>query len=330
MEAVVFISHSSRDRKTAETLCKALESRGISCWISSRDIGPGQNFQEAIVKAVRTARAMVMVFTSHANNSDEIKKELALASQHRLPVLPVRVEDVVPSDAFTYEFATRQWIDVFDDWERAVGQLAAHVEELVGKDGAAPRRVAEPRAKPAKTGRTWAIAGLAGAAVVTLVAAGIFWLRPHQPAEPLAAAKDVAGAVKGLAPPSGPGPAAVTIGGKWVSTALTNPYDRESKSVLHFDFDQQGQTLFGTVTEVLGEAREITPDSRGSKHGIEGGEVKGDSISFFTRSTTTSGDGEHPYQETYRGTIKGGAIDFVRQNNVPTGGDLEKFTATRE
>ena len=88
MIAQVFLSHSSKDQKAARTICAALENRGLKCWIASRDVGPGENFQEAIVRAIRTAKVMVLVFTSHANNSDEIKKELVLASQNRLAIIP--------------------------------------------------------------------------------------------------------------------------------------------------------------------------------------------------------------------------------------------------
>jgi hypothetical protein len=119
----IFISYSSIDQKIAETICDALQSRGYRCWISCRDIGPGENFQEAIVKAIRSARLMVLVFTGNANNSDEIKKEVVLAGRHRVTVVPVRVEDVVPNDALAYEFATRQWIDLFKDWERQIDIL---------------------------------------------------------------------------------------------------------------------------------------------------------------------------------------------------------------
>jgi hypothetical protein len=123
----VFITYSSKDQKVARTICTALENRGIACWISSRDVEPGQNFQEQIVKAIRASKTMVLVFTANANNSNEIKKELALASQNNLVVIPVRIEDVTPNEAFAYEFATRQWIDLFDDWENSI----AHLVELI-------------------------------------------------------------------------------------------------------------------------------------------------------------------------------------------------------
>jgi hypothetical protein len=119
----IFISHSSKDQKVARTICTALENRGLTCWVYSRNIQPGQNFQEQIVRAIRAAKIMVLVFTANANSSNEIKKELAIASQNNLVVIPVRIEDVIPNEAFTYEFATRQWIDLFEDWEASIARL---------------------------------------------------------------------------------------------------------------------------------------------------------------------------------------------------------------
>ena len=82
MSASIFISHAGQDLKVANTLCRALEGRGFKCWISGRDILPGENFQVAIVRAIRAARIMLLVFTGNSNNSEEMTKELALASQH--------------------------------------------------------------------------------------------------------------------------------------------------------------------------------------------------------------------------------------------------------
>ena len=74
---------------------------------------------------------MILVFSSNANNSAEIKKELALASRHNLTVIPVRIEDVAPSGAFDYELAPRQWIDLFGDWEESIAELLAHISAVL-------------------------------------------------------------------------------------------------------------------------------------------------------------------------------------------------------
>lgn len=128
MNAKIFISFASQDQKVATTLCSALESRGFQCWIACRDILPGENFQVAIVRAIREAQIMLLVFTANSNTSEEMNKELALASQNKLIVVPLRIEDVRPNDAFAYEFATRQWVDFFADWEQAMQQLAHRIE----------------------------------------------------------------------------------------------------------------------------------------------------------------------------------------------------------
>ena len=295
--AEVFISHSSRDRKIALTLCHALEERGLACWISSRDIGPGDNFQEAIVRALRGARAMVLVFTSNANSSDEIKKEMALASQNHLAVIPVRVEDVVPADAFTYEFATRQWVDVFDNWEHSLGRLADHVKDIVGVAAGASHPNIPIARPPARRLGLGLAAGIGVFALACAAAGGYLWMSSAAPLD---------------------------ISGQWVTAPLPNPYDANEKSILRFDLHQRGETLFGTVTEAVVGAGE-------DKKGIRAGLVKDGTVTFYTMGVTSGDQGaDHLYKETYHGLVKPAEIDFIRQNDLPTGGIPERFVAKRE
>ena len=176
--ALVFVSYATADRKQALSVCKAIERRGISCWISTRDVQPGENYQEAIVRALRGSRAMVLVFSEAANNSDEIKKELSLASRYHIPVMALRIEDVEPSDAFAYELSTRQWIDAFSGWDRSIDSLVHRLGEL----SRSPQRASTPStpapARAKATGKRTVI--IAFAALVMLAAIGAAWwfLRP--------------------------------------------------------------------------------------------------------------------------------------------------------
>jgi formylglycine-generating enzyme required for sulfatase activity len=224
----IFISYSSKDQKTAEAICTAIENRGHPCWISSRDIGPGENFQTQIVRAIRHAKIMVLVFSAHANNSEEIKKELVLAGQSRLVVIPVRVEDVTPDEAFAYEFATRQWIDVFGDWEHAIGRVVHQIEAVIGEEEAeaatpkpaedkpaasaappppaAPAAPAAPPPAPTAPRKSPMAAILGGAAVVILILAGLLvWqMWPKHGAPPPSASAPI-GPVGTNQAPSAPG-----------------------------------------------------------------------------------------------------------------------------
>jgi tetratricopeptide (TPR) repeat protein len=172
--APVFISYATADRKQALSACKAIESRGLACWISSRDVAPGENYQEAIVRAIRIAPAMVLLFSSAANNSDEIKKELSLASRFRVPVIALRIEEVEPSDAFAYELSTRQWIDAFDSWDKSIDALVSRVAQMSGEESTA---VSTPVGVAAISRRALTI--LATLLLVLASAGGLWWwLRP--------------------------------------------------------------------------------------------------------------------------------------------------------
>jgi hypothetical protein len=186
VSAPIFISYSSKDQQIAETIYQALEARGLDCWIASRDVHPGENFQEAIVRALRSAKAMLLVFTSNANNSDEIKKELVLAGRNSVTVVPVRVEDVVPNDAFTYEFATRQWIDLFTDWERHIELLASRLGQILqaansgeGGTAAAASIVLSPKpvGRRSSSNQTLLFASVL-AVLLILVGGAAIYLRP--------------------------------------------------------------------------------------------------------------------------------------------------------
>lgn len=175
----VFVSYATADRKEALSLCKALEGRGTICWISTRDVAPGENYQEAIVRALRNARAMVLVFSEAANNSDEIKKELSLASRYHIPVMALRIEDVEPSDAFAYELSTRQWIDAFASWDKSIDALVQHI----GRVSSAPsgngtvEHATQHRRATAKSHRT--LFAAAAAVLLLAIVAGAWWaLRP--------------------------------------------------------------------------------------------------------------------------------------------------------
>ena len=171
-----FISYATADRDEASKICKAIELRGTSCWISVRDVAPGANYQEAIVHSIRSARALILIFSAAANKSDEIKKELSLASRYRVPVMALRIEDVEPSDAFAYELSTRQWIDAFQGRDRAIDSLVNRLDQLSGAEPDAA--TIAPPARRRMTFVTQRRMGISAAAGVLLLmfAAAAWWL----------------------------------------------------------------------------------------------------------------------------------------------------------
>jgi hypothetical protein len=109
----VFISYSSKDKPSADATCAVLESKGIRCWIAPRDITPGADWGETIVDALHTSRALVLVFSTNANLSQQIKREVERAVNAGLPVIPLRIENVMPAKSLEYFLSTPHWLDAF-------------------------------------------------------------------------------------------------------------------------------------------------------------------------------------------------------------------------
>ena len=90
----VFISYSSVDKTSAETVCSVLEEKGISCWIAPRDITPGLDFAEAIIDGIKSSKLFILVYSSNSGNSRQVIREVDRAVHTGLPVINLRLEDI--------------------------------------------------------------------------------------------------------------------------------------------------------------------------------------------------------------------------------------------
>jgi hypothetical protein len=133
----VFISYSSKDKPTADAACAVLESKGIRCWIAPRDITPGADWGEAIIDGINGARVFVLVFSSNANSSQQIKREVERAVNHGLPIIPLRIEDVQPGKSLEYFLSMPHWLNALTPpLEKHLNYLAEVVRHIL--DGKPP------------------------------------------------------------------------------------------------------------------------------------------------------------------------------------------------
>jgi hypothetical protein len=109
----VFISYAQADRAAAAAVLARLEAGGIDCWIAPRDITPSASWAEEIIDAIAAAQVMVLMFSSSANASQQVHREVERAVHRGLAVLPMRLEDVLPSKSLEYFLSTQHWMDAF-------------------------------------------------------------------------------------------------------------------------------------------------------------------------------------------------------------------------
>jgi chaperonin GroEL len=120
----VFISYASPDKVVADAVCARLEAKGIRCWIAPRDVLAGSEYSESILTAIEQCRAMVLVFSAHANESQHIRREVERAMSKGKVILPFRIQDVLPSGALEFCISNTHWLDALTP------PLEAHIETL--------------------------------------------------------------------------------------------------------------------------------------------------------------------------------------------------------
>jgi hypothetical protein len=140
-----FISYASPDKTVADAVCARLENSGIRCWIAPRDVTPGMNYGTAIGDAIREARVMVLVFSSSANKSPQVPREVERAVSLAVPIIPFRIENVAPEKPLDYFISSVHWLDAMTPpMERHIDSLATTVRKLL----APPPRPAAPPPPP--------------------------------------------------------------------------------------------------------------------------------------------------------------------------------------
>ena len=121
----VFVSYSSHDKPTADAVVARLEAARLRCWIAPRDILPGMEWGEGILDGISRSRLMVLVFSSSANASPQIRREVERAVNKGLPIVPFRIEEVMPSRSLEYFLSSPHWLDALTP------PVEAHIQKLI-------------------------------------------------------------------------------------------------------------------------------------------------------------------------------------------------------
>jgi formylglycine-generating enzyme len=133
----VFISHPHQDKAVADAACAKLEAEGIRCWIAPRDIAPSADWAGSIIDAIDGCRVMILIFSEHANRSRQVRREVQHAFEKEKPVVPFRIENVMPEGALAYYMPSVHWLDALTPpVEQHLEKLVASVKSLVQMDRA--------------------------------------------------------------------------------------------------------------------------------------------------------------------------------------------------
>ncbi len=131
LDKYIFISHSSKDSGKVNEIVSFLESSGVKCWISTRDITPGSDWAETIYDAISNSSGMLLIYSSNVNRSGQIRNELDIATNLEIPIIPLKMEDVEFSKGVKYFTNSHQWLDASGGWKHVSDLLLSSINKTL-------------------------------------------------------------------------------------------------------------------------------------------------------------------------------------------------------
>ena len=119
MSAEVFISYASQNRDRILDLVERLRGAGVSVWIDQMGIEGAAMWSQQIVAAIRDCKVLILAISKNSASSENVVKELALASEGRKRILPVFIEEADIPETMAYQLAGIQRVEFFEGNEEA-------------------------------------------------------------------------------------------------------------------------------------------------------------------------------------------------------------------
>ena len=164
----VFISHSSKDKTTADAICHSLEQNGIRCWIAPRDVRGGHTYATEIIEGIEGCSVMVLVFSKNSNISEDVANEIQNAFSNGKAIIPYRLDDTKMTKEMQYFLSRKHWIEAYPN-DKVFTELVTEVKKSLGKGDVS----VTPTPPPLTTRPKWLTPTVAVAAVLVVCVAAI-------------------------------------------------------------------------------------------------------------------------------------------------------------
>jgi hypothetical protein len=110
----VFVSYARANSDKVLPVIEAAKGEGRSFWVDTQVLGGGESWAGEIVRAIRSAKGVLVMCSKAAFESDHVKREIYLADRYHKKLVPVFVEDATPPEDFEYFFAGVQFLKLFE------------------------------------------------------------------------------------------------------------------------------------------------------------------------------------------------------------------------
>ena len=132
MSTEVFISYAAKDRTRVLDLVERLRAAGVSLWIDQMGIEGATMWSQEIVAAIRNCKVLILAISENSAGSENVVKEVALASEGRKRILPVYIRQAEIPESMAYQLAGIQRIEFFEGREDAALQAIIRALSKLG------------------------------------------------------------------------------------------------------------------------------------------------------------------------------------------------------
>ncbi len=124
MSSEVFISYASKDKERILDMVERLRESGVTVWIDQGGIEGATMWSQEIVEAIDGCKVLILAISPHSVDSENVIKELALASERHKKILPLCLEKSGIPKSMEYQLAGIQRVEYLAGQEQA-GHMAA-------------------------------------------------------------------------------------------------------------------------------------------------------------------------------------------------------------
>lgn len=129
--ADVFISYKAEEFDEANWVRSMLENNCISCWMAPMSISGGSSYAVEIPKAIKSAKAFVLILSEKCQRSIWVPREIDQAINEGKTILPFMIEDCPLKEDFNFYLSNVQRYPAFKGKESAVKQMIADIHAVL-------------------------------------------------------------------------------------------------------------------------------------------------------------------------------------------------------
>lgn len=170
----VFISHSTTDNDFTKQLVDQLAAMDIESWVDFDGIHGGDRWPRRIQEQIEGCRAVIVVMTRAARDSEWVERETLLAMDLKKPLFIALAEDI----PLPLHLINRQFTDCHTDVAAGIKKLASTVRRRLRAKPAPPKKPLPT--KPTRNNFFQYIAQLPGGKQNAVVARELYrWSKQH-------------------------------------------------------------------------------------------------------------------------------------------------------